>query len=267
MIIEFIGSTGAGKTTLISKVQRRLSEPTQAVTSYDLVAGMFGFRHVINPTIQNLIQDLVCLPYFIRSLYQYREFVVYALKILVRYSGYTFFTLNYLRSILRKIGLYQIIKRYENNRIILVDEGTVLSAHLLFVYTHTIYSQKDIETFATLVPLPELVICIRVPLDNLVQRSIYRNDVRRELKMKNPKVVEKYIDRTTEMFEELVKTKEIRDRVLIVSNPESTDEERNLLADSIAQFILDYDLECKRFALSPRERIRPIGVNYEKNAS
>ena len=241
MIIEFVGSTGAGKTTLASEVQHRLAEKAQVVTSFELIAGLLGWRHVTNPTIRNLIQDLVGFPFFVRSLYQHRAYVVFALKTLARHTSYTLFTINYLRGIARKIGTYEIIRRYKRDQIILVDEGTVLSAHILFVYTSTIYSQEDIENFASLVPLPELVVFINAPVDNLVQRTLQRSDAPREMRSKNQKLVEKYINRAAKMFDQLSHTKEIRDRVLIVANAASTIDERGVVADSIAKFILDYD--------------------------
>lgn len=171
MIVEFVGSTGAGKTTLASEVQRRLAKQAQVVTSFDLVADLLGLRRVTSPTIRNLFQDVVGLPFFIDSLYKHRTFVVFALKTLARHRSYTFLTVNYLRSIVRKLGTYEIIKRYNHDRIVLVDEGTVLSAHLLFVYTSIIYSQEDIEKFASLVPLPELVVYVEAPVSSLVPVS------------------------------------------------------------------------------------------------
>jgi len=260
MIIEFIGSTGAGKTTLISEVQRRLAEQAQAVPSFDLVADLLRLRHVTNPTVRNLIQDLVGLPFFIGSLYQHRAFVGFALKTLARHKSYTFFTANYLRSIVRKIGTYEIFKRYNHNRIILVDEGTVLSAHLLFVYTRTIYSQEDIETFASLVPLPELVVCIRAPVDNLAQRSLKRSDAPKEIRWKNQKLVEKHVSRAAKMFDQIAETKEIRDRVLVVANPVSTDEERGVVADRIAKFILNYKPGVDRIPTIPERQIQPASL-------
>ena len=254
MIIEFIGSTGAGKTTLILQVQRRLAEQAQTVTAFDLVADLLGLRHVTNPTVRNLIQDLVGLAFFIGSLYQHRAFVGFALKTLARHKTYAFFTANYLRSIVRKIGTYEIFKRYNHNRIILVDEGTVLSAHLLFVYTRTIYTQEDIETFASLVPLPELVVYIKAPVASLVQRSLQRRDAPREMRSKNQMLVEKYVSRAAEMFDRLTETKRIREQVFIVANPDSNESDCGAVADRIAEFILNYGPSVEQIPATPARR-------------
>ena len=141
---------------------------------------------------------------------------------------------------MRKIGTHEIIKRHNHDRIILVDEGMVLSAHVLFVFTRSLTSQEDIEKFASLVPLPELVVYIKAPVESLVQRSLQRSDARKEMRSKNHMLVEKYISRAAEMFDRLTQTKQIRDRVLIAANPDSTEGERGAVADQIATFILNY---------------------------
>lgn len=265
VIVEFIGSTGAGKTTLISEVQRRLVDQAQSVTSFDLVADLLGVRPVTNPTIRNLIQDVVGLPFFFGSLYQHRGFTVFALKTLARHRNYTLLSVNYLRSIVRKIGMYEIVKRYNHDRIILVDEGTILSAHILFVFTSTIHSQEDTEKFASLVPLPELVVYIKAPVDSLVQRSLHRSDARKELRSKNQMLVKKYVSRATEVFDRITETKRIRDRVLIVANPNSTDDERGVLADHIATFILNYEPGGRQSSAILPGRIEPAFVTGEKH--
>ena len=84
MIVEFIGSTGAGKTTLISAVQRRLAQTAKVSTAYEVVATPLGLNHVTHPTAQNLIQEIAGLPFFIRSLPRYNGFLVFALEMLAR---------------------------------------------------------------------------------------------------------------------------------------------------------------------------------------
>ena len=133
MIIEFIGSTGAGKTTLISEVQRRLSQITVVATSFDVVASPLGLQRVTHLTIRNLIQEIVGFPFFIGSLYRHKAIIVFILRMLARQASFSFFTINNLRSLERKIGVDEIIKRRQHDKIILVDEGPLLLAHNVFV--------------------------------------------------------------------------------------------------------------------------------------
>ena len=267
MIIEFIGSTGAGKTTLASEVQRRLAANVPATTSFDLLAELLGCRHVTNPTLKNLIADLVGFPFFLCSLNKHCAFFVFAVKALTRHTSNPFFAINYLRGIVRRIGTYELLRRYKRDRIVLVDEGTILSAHLLFVFSNTTYHHEEIRMFASLVPLPELVICIRAPVDRLVQRSLKRNDVRREMRSKNQKLVEEYVSRAAKMFDQLTHTREIRDRVLIVANPASKDDECGVVADRIARFILNYQLSVEPIRTIPAGQIQPASLKCKKHVN
>jgi len=245
MIIEFIGSTGAGKTTLISEVQRRLVQTTEVTTSFDLVAAPLGLRGVTHPTTRNLIQELVGLPFFMRSLPRHQAFVIFTLRMLARQANFTLFTINNLRSLVRKIGVYEVIRRYKHDRIILVDEGTVLSAHNVFVYTSAFYTPEEIARFATLIPLPDVIVYVRAPVDSLINRSLQRTDPPREMKSKNRALIEQYINRAVTMFEQLVEAEEIRGRVLIVENLESADRGCDVTVDYITQFILNHELAGK----------------------
>jgi adenylate kinase family enzyme len=243
MIVEFIGSTAAGKTTLAAEVQQKLNNPTQVVRPLELIIKRLGWQKVTNKTIQNLIQDFIAFPFFILSLFKYRTFLVFALKSLARHANYTLHALNYIRSIIRRIGMYEMAQKYKRNRIMLVDEGLILSAYLLFVYTRNAYSQDEIDTFARLIPLPELVVYIRVPVDMLVRRSLQRDDVRKELRSVNKRTVKKHISSAVKMFEQLIETKEIQDKVLIVTNMTSNAAKRNAVADGIARHVLNFTTE------------------------
>ena len=242
MIVEFIGSTGAGKTTLISEVQRRLAQTAAVTTSFDLVATPLGLRGVTHPSARNLIQELVGLPFFMRSLPRRQAFVIFTLRMLARQANFTLFTINNLRSLVRKIGVYEIIRRYERDRIILVDEGTVLLAHNVFVFTSALYTPEEIAKFATLIPLPDVIVYVRAPVDSLIKRSLQRTDRRREIESINQAQIEKYVKRAVTMFEQLVKVEKIRSRVLIVENPESADRGCDATVDYITEFLLNHEL-------------------------
>lgn len=241
MIVEFIGSTGAGKTTLIKEVKRRLSKSAQVTTSFDLIATPLGLGSVTHPTARNLIQELVGFPFFLKSLHQHRAYVDLYLSLLARQEKFTFFMMNNLRSLERKLGVFEIIKRKDFDQIILVDEGTVLSAHHVFVFTDVSYTSEEISRFASVLPLPDVIVYIKVPMEILIERSIQRTDPPRMMRSRNRVQNEMYIRRAVTMFEQLVKTEQIQNRVLIVDNPDSSKQDWNLTVHQISEFILNYD--------------------------
>jgi thymidylate kinase len=241
MIIEFIGSTGAGKTTLIAEVRRRLAQTAEVTTAFELVAAPLGLRGVTHPTAQNLVQELVGLPFFLQALGRHRAFVVFILKMIARHGSFSLFTIHYLRSLERTIGAHEVIRRREGNRIVLVDEGTIILAHNVFVYTSALYSSEEISTFARLVPLPDVIVYVRAPVDTLIKRSLQRTDPPREMKSKSRALIEQYTTRAVAMFEQLIKAENMRSRILIVDNPEAADKGWDELAHHITEFILHYE--------------------------
>jgi thymidylate kinase len=149
--------------------------------------------------------------------------------------------MNNLRSLERKLGVFEIVKRNNGDRIILVDEGTVLSAHHVFVFTDASYTPDEISQFASLIPLPDVIVYIRAPLECLIERSLHRTDPPRIMRSKNRAQNEVYIRRAVKMFEQLVKTEQIQKRVLVIENPDSSKLEWNQTVHKITQSILNYD--------------------------
>jgi deoxyadenosine/deoxycytidine kinase len=242
MIIEFIGSTGAGKTTLISQVQRSLAHTAVVTTSADLVTAKLGLPSVTHTTAKNLIQELYGLVYLIRSLPQHKASIAFSLRMLARKADSVILTINNVRSLVRKLGVYEMIRRQQKNRIILVDEGTVLLAHVLFVYNRAYYTPEEITEFASLVPLPDVVVYVKAPVDSLINRSLQRSDPPREMKSKDPEMIEKYVNDAVAMFDQLVTTEEIRERVLIVDNPEWDEKQSEEAAEYVSEFVLNHQV-------------------------
>jgi len=245
VIVEFIGSTGAGKTTLISEVQHRLAETSAVTTSFDALATPLGLSHIAHPTARNLFQEIIGFPFFLGSLNRHKEFVAFALKMLARQATFSLFTVNNLRSLERKIGVYEVISRKRPDQTILVDEGTLLLAHNIFVYSNVDYTHDEIARFASLVPLPDIIIYIKAPIDILVQRSLRRSDPPRELKSRDQGVIERNVRRAVDMFDKLIQAEHIQSRLLIVQNSGSNGREYDTAADNIVKFILNYELANK----------------------
>ena len=238
MIVEFVGSTGSGKTTLISVTKQMLSKRAFVSTASDMITRKVGLQSVTHPTAKNMIQEIIGFPFFLRSLPRHKDFALFTLNILARQSGFTIFTLNNLRSFERKLGVFEINRLIDQNKIILVDEGTVLLAHNLFVFNNLQFPSDVFSKFASLVPLPDIIIYVRAPIDRLVSRSLQRSDPPREIRFKTRDAVEMYVKRAVETFENLVSHERIRSRTLIVENSNSITEESGSIADNICDFVL-----------------------------
>ena len=238
MIVEFIGSTGAGKTTLISEVHRRLAKTSRVTTSIDLATGLLGLRGVTNSTLQNLVMELVSLPFFILTLHRHNQFIRHTVKLFWRKTSFSMQTIHNLRSLERKIGIYEITKHLGKDQIILVDEGSILAAYM-FVSTGNTYTPEEITRFTDLLPLPDLIIYIRASVDTLIERTVRRADPPREVDRKNPAQMEAYLKRTVALFDQLTQAENIRPRLLVVESLNIAEPEFNQIIDSICQSILD----------------------------
>lgn len=240
MIVEFIGSTGAGKTSLISKIHHKLAQTTVVTTPFDLIAAPLGLSSVTHPTAQNLIQELVGFPFFIGSLNRHEKFLIHTIKTFSRNTKFSIHRINNLRSLERKIGMYEITQRYDRDQIVLVDEGPILAAHM-FVFTGSLVTSSEIATFANLLPLPDLIVYIKAPVDVLVRRALQRPDPPREMGKKDPAMTEKYVKDATIIFDQLMESERIKSRLLVVDNPDRTAEEHDKVADDVTTSILNYE--------------------------
>ena len=237
MIVEFIGSTGAGKTTLISEVRCRLAKTSQVSTSIDLATSLLGLKGLTNPTLQNLVQEFISLPFFIGTLYRHNEYIRHTVKLFWRKTSFSMQTIHNLRSLERKIGIYELTKILGRDQIILVDEGPLLAAYM-FVSTRNTYTSEEIARFIDLLPLPDLIIYIRASVDTIIERTIRRADPPREVDRKNLAEMEEYIQRTVAMFDQLTQAEKIRDRLLVVESLDIAGLGFDQVVDSVHQAIL-----------------------------
>ena len=238
MIIEFIGSTGSGKTTLISEVHHRLAKTSRVTTSIDLATGLLGLRGVTNPTLQNLAMEFVSLPVFIITFHKHNQFIRHTVKLFWRNTRFSMQTIHNLRSLIRKIGMYEITKRLGKDQIILVDEGPILAAHM-FVPAGNTYTPEEIAQFTDLVPLPDLIVYIHASVETLIERTIRRADPPREIDLKNLGLMEEYLKRTVAMFDQLTQAENIRPRLVVMESLDKADSGFNQVIDIVYQSILD----------------------------
>lgn len=255
MIIELIGASGAGKTTLAMALAQRYGTD-RFTTVDDLIMNRLGLRCVRHPTLKNLVFDFVGLPFFLVGLRRHWRFTTYATLRLVKYAPTRLAKLNYVRSVVRRVGIHELLRRTSPGRTVLVDEGTVLIAYLLFAYSSIEFTRDDLGRFARLVPLPDGVVYLTAPRSVLVARARVRPDPRKELATADPENIRQLIERAVRVFDGLVAQAPWRDRVLQIENVDSQPTRVVATQDAVFRFAqgLRASVEPPEPEVPPRSR-------------
>lgn len=238
MIVEFIGCSGAGKTSLAEGLRRRIQPSGRPILSVDLVRDRPGLRWMRDPSMINLAADVISFPSFVRAYGRDGDFVRFAFDRLRRHAPTTFAKYNYRLNIVRKVGVHELARRASKRRTVLIDEGVVLSAYQLFVYSDAPYGDIDLDRFARLVPMPDRIVYVKAPLDLLVERAIRRPDPRRELAGRKRHEVADRLARAVELFEGLAARETIHERLVIV---EIEDDSREGSEEAVRQIAAGID--------------------------
>lgn len=236
MIVEFIGASGSGKSSLAREVARLLRETHEAVIASDLVLRQLHLEKITSPTSRNVVADFRALVEMLRLNGGHRTFLAYALRKLKQHRPKSFQTLNYVRSVVRRLGVDGIARRRGRTMVVLADEGIVLAAYFLFVYGNSGFDQDDLSEFAGMAPLPDRIVHVKAPLTTLVRRTFSRVDPPQELRGRDEETVTRLLGSAADMFAGLVQTAPLRDRVLEVENVGGTAGQQALaarIADSI----------------------------------
>jgi thymidylate kinase len=224
VIVEFIGASGAGKTTLARMLMGSDEVAGPVKLDVDLVTDRLGRRWIDDPRAVNLLTDVTVFPSFLRTLRRNQEFVRFAFDRLTRHAPSRFAKVNYPREVARNVGKLEWARRAAGDATVLIDEGPVLTAYHLFVYSDAPFGDADLRRFARLVPLPDRIVYVRAPLDVLVDRAMRRPDRRRELATDDRGELKARISRAQEVFDALAGAPRLRDRLLIVDNADESED-------------------------------------------
>jgi thymidylate kinase len=239
MIVEFVGCTGAGKTTLAREVRAHAPFRDRPVIGSGIVLDRPLLRNVTNPTAANLIQDVAGLPYFLRAARRDWPFLKLSRHLLREHAPSRFDELMNTRSVMRRIGMFELARQRARGRTVLIDEGTVLIAYHLFVYSTAETSGPQLDRFAALVPLPDRIVYVKAEVPALVERAQARPDRRRQLSGLPAASVAAWIERAAGVFDRVAADPRVRDRVLVVDNTPSDPQARRDLVAKLADLLAD----------------------------
>lgn len=234
MIVEFIGCDGSGKTTLSQMLCEHGIPGTRVVAMPDLLRDRAGLRWITHRTAVNVVQDAGGFPFYVAGFGRHRDYVAFARRMLARHASSPFDRLNGMRGIVRRVGMYELARRCAQDRIVLSDEGTVLSAYHLALSGRALDS-SELQDFARLVPVPDVIVYVTAPVAALVQRATTRPVRRRQHAGKGSDEVERTIRRTTEVFDLLTETSTLKDRVIVVENDDGDPAQRQQVVEEIVR--------------------------------
>jgi thymidylate kinase len=223
MQIEFIGCTSAGKSTLASKVFQVCREHgLDAYMGDNFVLDQARLNWVQGRLIRTLLIDVISLFVCLASWRGNHEFYQFTLRTLWRLPNTVGWLqkLNIARNTFKKIAIYEIIRhRACDRQVVLLDEGTLHTAHYLFVHVSVEPNTSDLLTFISLVPLPDVVVYIKQSDSVLIERTLARGHKR--ISQHSYPQVERFVKRAIDVFDVLKQQPAIEERLMVVEGGEN----------------------------------------------
>ena len=220
MIVEIAGCSGSGKSTLLKEILRQCAERGLPVaTAEDVALPRLPRAIRRHPTLQNLALDLRGVGETI-TLRRDRDFLAFAMSVIRRDTDRAVTALSACRGVLRKLGVHSVLAREANGwKAVLVDEGTIHSAHYVLVHVNSAPRPQDIAAFCRLVPMPELVVYVTAPLEKVLERTFARRDP--PLRGRSREEMERFIRHAHTMFDQLMSDETLSRRTLKVQTNEN----------------------------------------------
>jgi thymidylate kinase len=216
--IELIGCTGAGKSTLANSIVRICQESGINVRmSDDFVLAKARLGWVTHQLVRTILVDLFAFAACLIALPNHRRFLLFALRLISESAAGWFEKLRLVRSVFKKIGVYEIVRRQApDEELVLVDEGTLHAAHNLFVPGPVKARDTHLSMFLRLVPLPDVAVYVTQRESVLIERTLNRGHKR--IPDRSPAKVARFIRKAVATFDELARHPQLQ-RVLLVIDP------------------------------------------------
>jgi thymidylate kinase len=252
MLVELVGCSGAGKSTVAHRAVEIATASGVAPESVALMPdAMLARAHlgrVTNAQLVNVVQDIAGLPHLMRSWPAIGPFVRDSCAHIRTQESSIGRRILDMRSVARRVGMFERARRTAHERVVLFDEGPVQSAHTL-AYNEQSSTAQDLEQFLRRVPLPDVIVHVTAPIEDLVARARSRPDVRRQLHDKDAVDVERVLSNAAQLFDALMSSPAIRTRVLKVDNA-GADGCADVAATWLAQRIVEWTTDRSGAAMA-----------------
>lgn len=240
MYIEFVGSSGAGKSTMYRNVHESLKKSEiEVFAPIEVCFGKGAKRLLKYEKLANILLDFFSIPWFLFSLKDHSSFVRYAMKRILKGDEVVLNKLLITRSMVRKVGMYYYIAYRHPTKLVLVDEGVLNIGHNFLVNDRqNCVTGREVRIFNKLVPKPDKVVFVKADVQDIVKRIVLRKDKSRRLQGKNKANIENFAMAAVSLFECLYEDS-IKENWLTVRNSNNSKSLLESNADEIRKFLLN----------------------------
>ena len=125
--------------------------------------------------------------------------------------------LNIARNTFKRIGIHEILRRRASStQFILLDEGTLHTAHHLFFHVSVEPDPRKLSAMVRLLPLPDVAVYVQQDETVLIERTLVRGHNRIPHGSYNN--VERFIKHAVATFEQIRQEQVLADKLLIVDS-------------------------------------------------
>ncbi len=227
LIIEFIGPSSAGKTTLALGVARRLRADGRRIKDHSSLSSSAFI------TIGNALRTPFMVAPILSDWPAVSPFLRLGWRRLRGGAGSAFWRASRFYAIVRRVGEHSL-RRRNGDSICVVDEGLMGSLDLALSGPIP-PSPAELETFVAALPLPDLMVWVDAPLEALVERTRARPDPPRESRGSSERQIRDRLASMQTLFGALGKIPRAANRVVKAWNPQGSIEDREREMDRIAQ--------------------------------
>ncbi len=220
MIVELVGCTSSGKSTLLRKiVDRHQDDCPEVIAAQTFVFRVTHLSWLKNAMLRRIATNLIGLVYCLFNCHKNIPILNFSFAYLKRLPSTISLRerIKIARIVLRNTGIYELIRRYDSKEtIVVLDEGFLQIVHYLFVYESMAPDIKQVDKLLSQIPIPDAVILLSAPKRVLKERTLARGHDR--IKAGSSEAVEAFISHALEVFECLKASPEIRQRLVAVNS-------------------------------------------------
>jgi len=227
LVVEFIGATGVGKSTLIRAVVPPLAAQGLRVgLAEQVILARFGLACPGLPRLQSALVFALGLRPFCRYFLtrEGSQLSRMAFISILRGMGNPWVGANLIRNFIKRIGSCFLLENQRNEirdyDIVIWDEGAVHAAHNLFVHHATKPRPDEIEAFGRLVPKPDVLVWVTAPTEQLAKVLLRRGHPRVS---STPQAAQIFTERAQTTFEILACVDSLKQRIYRIDNSQLDD--------------------------------------------